>query len=278
MANSKLIEILILKSEELDDEMRLKKSQNLDIIVNNKEREVLNWEDSSSKNGGPHIDKENHEEENICNTCNFTTKYPKSLRHHKRKGCKKYKCNQCTDPKAFTKEELKKHKILEHKFSPEPWLSDVCHICPLTVDSTHTLRMHSSKGFSKIHDGFVCDTCKKLFEKKSDIRTHLKVSFNCFRMKCPNCDFKTYIEKSFCRHKCDLEMDGNPNQIKCEECDFKDKSAAKVIEHTGIAHDGIVNKCDFCMFTSPFRSELVKHSRETHVTTQLNFCVITAFL
>ena len=122
MAKSKLIEIWILKSEELDDEMRLKKSQNLDIIVNNKEREVLNWEETSSKNGDPHIDKENHEEENICNTCNFTTKYPKSLRHHKRKGCKKYKCNQCTDPKAFTKEELKKHKISTFSLNPEMFL------------------------------------------------------------------------------------------------------------------------------------------------------------
>ena len=281
MAKSKLLQIWILKSEELDDEMRLKKSQNPDITASNSKKKeggnVLKWEETASKNGGgPDTDKEDHEKINICQTCNFTTKYPGSLRHHKRKGCAEYKCNQCTDPKAFTKEELRKHKIIEHKFSPEPWLDDVCHICPATLDSGHTLRMHSSKGFSKEDGGFVCDTCKKLFEKKSDVRTHLKISFNCFRMQCPNCDFKTHIEKSFCRHKCEPKKTGN--QIKCDECDFKDKSAAKVIEHTGVAHDGIVKKCDFCQFTSPLRSDLVKHSRVTHNVSHQLLCDCCPFV
>ena len=286
MAMSKLLQIWISNSEQLDDEMRLNKnSDNVkkkmeDIInkknkmgeivkkkkmveeeiINKKEKvreDVFNLEETASNL--PVIENENLEKRYTCQICKFTTKYPGSLKHHKLKGCKKHNCNQCTNSKAFTKEELKKHKIKEHKFSPAPWLSDLCHICP---DSSHTLRMHSSKGFSKEHDRFVCDTCKKLFQNKNDVNTHLKTSFNCFRMKCPKCDFKTYIVKSFCRHKCEPKKSGD--QIACEECDFKDKSAAKVIERTGVAHDGIVKKCDFCLFTSPFSSDLTKHSRETH--------------
>ena len=213
MAKSKLFQIWISKSEELDNELRLK-TQNSDI-VKNKGREA------------------------------------------------KHKCTQCPDSHAFTKEDLKKHKISEHGFSPEPWLSDTCHICPAGVDSiSHTLKMHSIKGFSKVQNKFECETCKKLFERKTDMRTHLKVSFNCFRMKCPNCNFKTYIEKSFCRHKCEAKSDAK--LIECEECDFKDKSGVKVSEHMGAAHDGVVLKCEFCLFAAQFKSELVKHSRVTH--------------
>ena len=265
MAKSKLLQIWILKSEELDDEMRLK-TKNSDIVIK-KEGKVCNGSEMSTKIQSPDskdTDIRNTAKTNICKTCNFTTEYPRSLINHKLKECANYKCNQCIDPKAFTKSELKKHKVKAHKFSPEPWLTDVCHLCPVGLDPTHTLRLHSVKGFSKVNDIFLCDTCKQVFEKKSNIRIHLKISFGCFRMRCPNCDFKTYIEKSFCRHKCEVEKDGDSNQIKCEECDYKDKSAAKVIEHTGVAHDGIVQKCECCLFTSPFRSELLKHSRVTH--------------
>ena len=49
MAKSKLLQIWISKSEELDDEMRLKKSQNSDI-ANKEKKEIANKEKKETGN------------------------------------------------------------------------------------------------------------------------------------------------------------------------------------------------------------------------------------
>ena len=257
MAKFRLFNIWTMKSEEVGGQH---------VLNDRNSGEVKNENGGEfSKRESAWTNKSSATKRLSCDVCNFTTSHRGNLNKHKQRGCcKKYKCNMCENTKAFTKEDLKKHRMSVHDISPEASLSDSCHLCPIGAGPSHSLQKHSKKGFSKIQESFICDTCKTPFESHNDMRNHLRTSFDCFRMSCPNCDFKTFIRRSLCRHKCVSGKAELQYLKKCDECDFKDNSAARISEHIGAAHEGVILKCEFCTFTSLFKDDLDKHSRITH--------------
>ena len=196
-----------------------------------------------------------------CNMCDFTgAAKTRIIMKHKIDGCFKYKCNEC---KEFKTSKFKTH--IDHNRQLHPNLvddrhiqthQDPCHLCPNTK---HLLKEHIQKGCSFNGIMYQCNSCIFDSDKSIAIKAHLKTSYSCFRMRCPNCEFKTHNSLAFGRHNCSVD-----NLFKCQECNFTTNFKVGLSNHNEVAHKGTVHRCSVCDFSSVFRHELAKHMKSQH--------------
>lgn len=131
------------------------------------------------------------------------------LRSH-RKTHDGYSCNyeNCIFI-AFKWSDLRKHTALEHKRSYS------CNLCKKVLTSQSALNSHKLNHQEYQKDRLICPVkgCKRSYAKKSNLKSHIKISHGEPNFKCTfeDCLKKFYHKKSLKIH---LESEHNPDGPK----------------------------------------------------------------
>ncbi|CAG9859203.1 unnamed protein product [Phyllotreta striolata] len=208
----------------------------------------------------------------ICEKCNKTFKYSKSLQYHmmEHEEINKYKCPLC-EWTAVDKTQVKDHLKMNHNalftqeldvsieklvvITPEGHLK--CNICDFEFVSSAGLEEHLSqheqinsdlqskshkyktfKYSKRKHD---CKKCGKQFSSKSSLNRHiLIVHEETKRFRCEICDEKFTVKNSLKYHM-NIHTDTKP--YKCNLCSRAFRQPAPLIRHRRTKHKEY--KCEF---------------------------------
>ena len=140
-----------------------------------------------------------------CEICSkYETKFPSSLKHHK-KICKSpIKCSTCD--KSFRSEKsLRSHAIRVHK--KRELARAPCDLCGSILSSASKVAMHKQA----IHN---------IIESKNENR-----------YQCPKCDFKTTYKTLWGKHK---------HKYQCDDCPFFTNKKTQFEKHNALFHKYLI--------------------------------------
>ena len=136
-----------------------------------------------------------------------------------------------------------------------------CDQCEQSFNYPSKLKAHIHLGLKP----FKCSQCDRAFSQNSHGPAELKRHINIVHLglkphKCTQCDEAFGHKGHLNRHI----KSAHENAFVFEQCNKKFASKQGMTEHIESVHEGIRHKCDFCDFTSSFRSHLNAHIRKKH--------------
>ncbi|XP_067670545.1 zinc finger protein 665-like [Haliotis asinina] len=187
-----------------------------------------------------------------CNKCKLEFAHKNDLREHLKKHIKRtYRCEQCG--RIFTEEILYIAHLRNHKAHED--IRWKCNKCKLEFNKKEELKEHL-----KIHikHTYMCDTCGETFAYESDYAAHLKKHYSDELLKCNFCELKFVSRIDLTDH---LKTHVMELQI-CVTCGETFTDQAKYLKH--IKFHKAMLRCRKCGIVFPCRSDLELHMK-THV-------------
>ena len=124
----------------------------------------------------------------VCQTCNATFQYKKSLVNHiktKHEGFR-YSCSQC-EYQCKYKSSIRRHQLSKHE-----GVRYFCNMCDYKA---------TEQG-KYIHEGvtFPCNQCDHQAKHKGELKRHIQVKHECLKFFCNICDFQTGWKNHLTKH------------------------------------------------------------------------------
>lgn len=234
-----------------------------------------------------------------CQWCGFTCDNLTSLYihvHECRKQMKIYKCALC-GKQLKNKKTLKMHMLMNHLDEH----STSCNFCKLKFESVDELKSHfeeckikwknrvktmqckycgkvknSQKAYlvhlrrCKPPQGFECDHCKKTFQYKKAIETHMEIKHLKDRpFACDLCGrtFKTKTYLDYHIKWVHMKLGVKKRKIfSCSVCSKSFKSRLALRDHQHV-HTGVKSyKCNYCEKTFTYKGGVTRHFKNVHQT------------
>ena len=142
-----------------------------------------------------------------CEICSkYETKFPSSLKLHKKTCQSLIKCSTCD--KSFTSE-----KALQN----------------------HAIRVHKKRELARVP----CDLCGSILSSASKVAMHKQAIHNIIekenRYQCPNCDFKTPYKQLLGKH-----LNTHKHKYQCNDCFFSTNKQLHIEKHNALFHKYLI--------------------------------------
>lgn len=226
-----------------------------------------------------------------CEKCSFKTNWARALKKHmKAHNGDLHTCSRCYF-QVDDKQKLIEHEVEVHNMEHRELY---CPHCTFSTDQQYKLEDHIHKrhedndrvlmyscpecdyktkwkrlikGHRRVHTGelFRCKKCDFATITKTRLNehemTHLDMSERGFA--CPHCSYRATRQTRLNEHITNRHFPEKKALHKCDRCEFTTlwKSYLKVHQKM---HTGEVFRCSRCSYSSPVRSQMLRHERSLH--------------
>jgi len=192
-----------------------------------------------------------------------------------------FSCTECPQ-KFHEKRRLSKHVESNHGNGEDAWYQ--CQECPQKLVDIVKLEKHIEIKHGNMDDDesvgpFVCQECSEQFEKKNELRIHLR-SHIVKSLACSECD-KTFSRRDKLnihlknKHmgtvlninvpdKGETQDDTVERNHECDECLKRFTCKNHLVRHQSSVHSGIMYGCDDCEKKFSRKDKLNLHKRKMH--------------
>jgi Zinc finger, C2H2 type len=218
-----------------------------------------------------------------CDLCDYKSTVMRRIEHHRTHSHKEraFQCSKC--PKKFVNRySIKQHELLTHTANPELYKCDCGKLFKSkTLVNSHRKNNHKNKAVK--YQTVLCQYCKKVFHRKSNLRKHI-LSVHTERQPCAVCGaflgpgnmsnhLKTHKKTKCSFSGCDREFIGEnqvryhikneheSTQVQCQMCDAVFTSQEKLNRHIIRHTRKVCCSIDGCKYSTHRRDYLAMHYR-----------------